>query len=170
MTKKASSIAELPNSPAVYALIGGRGRGRHVAYVGIAGKLKNRVKQHLVRRDSSVVAGNAAARLDPENVAEVLWWEHPVFADRPSLEAAEMVAFEILDPALRSRGSPQGKAAEIAADPKFVSKMRQLFEAEATGLHKVLTLEDALEKIADLEDRIKTLEKIVKSSEHTHRN
>ena len=43
MVKRVSSIAELPNLPAVYALIGGRGRGGHIAYVGVAGKLKNRL-------------------------------------------------------------------------------------------------------------------------------
>lgn len=49
-----STISNLPNTPSVYALYGGRGRGRYVAYVGVANKLKNRIEQHLVRRDSSV--------------------------------------------------------------------------------------------------------------------
>ena len=48
---------------------GGRGRGAHVVYV--AGKLKQRVEQHLVRRDSSVTTGASAVCLNPDLVTEV---------------------------------------------------------------------------------------------------
>ncbi len=37
-------------------MYGGRGRGLYVAYVGVAGRLKARIIQHLVRRDCAVMA------------------------------------------------------------------------------------------------------------------
>ena len=75
------SVSELPNEPAVYAMYGGRGKDKDVAYVGIAGKLKQRIQQHLVRRDSSVTTGVSAVSLNPEHVTKVSWWEHQSFSD-----------------------------------------------------------------------------------------
>jgi excinuclease UvrABC nuclease subunit len=51
--KLITSINDLPNVPSVYAMFGGRGRGLHVAYVGVADKLNRRVIQHLVKRDTN---------------------------------------------------------------------------------------------------------------------
>jgi predicted GIY-YIG superfamily endonuclease len=99
-----SSISELPNVPAVYALYGGEERGHYVAYVGIASNLKRRVVQHLVNRDSSVATGTSAVNINPDYVTGVGWWEHSLFRERRLLEAAELVAFEVLEPVLRSRG------------------------------------------------------------------
>ena len=73
------TTSDLPKVPAVYALYGGRGRGSYVAYVGQAVKLRVRIEQHLVRRDSSVVTGVAAVSLNPDHVTEVRWWVHPEF-------------------------------------------------------------------------------------------
>jgi hypothetical protein len=42
--------------------------------------------------------------LNPDYVTELRWWEHPDFAERYVLEAAELVAYDMLNPALRSRG------------------------------------------------------------------
>ena len=60
-----SPIADLPNEPAVYAMYGGSGAGLYVAYVGVASKLKQRVTQHLVRRDSSVTTGRLRRVAEP---------------------------------------------------------------------------------------------------------
>jgi len=59
--KTVYSVSELPQVLAVYAMFGGKGRGRYLAYVGIADKLKRRVAQHLIRRDSSITTGTSAA-------------------------------------------------------------------------------------------------------------
>jgi hypothetical protein len=37
-------VSELPTGPALYVLYGGTGWGRHVAYVGISGNLRNRIR------------------------------------------------------------------------------------------------------------------------------
>ena len=52
----ANIVSQLPNVPAVYAMYGGRGRGLHVAYVGIADYVRGRINQHLINRD--IVIGN----------------------------------------------------------------------------------------------------------------
>ena len=160
--KNINSITELPNVPAVYAMYGGRGRGLHVAYVGIADALKRRVMQHLIKRDSSVATGTSAAALNPDYITEVSWWEHPDFSDRAVLQAAELVAFDFLEPALRSRGAIQEKAKELYADESFYEKMMAFFQREPAGRLVIMTLQDALDKIAELERRVDELEKRIK--------
>jgi hypothetical protein len=102
VTTEIRDIAALPRVPALYVMLGGS--PRFAAYVGIGGDLRERVSQHLVKRDSSVVTGTTAVGLNPDHVREVDWWEHEGFSDRERLEAAELVAFDVFDPALRSRG------------------------------------------------------------------
>ena len=101
--REAIAISELPRVPAIYALYGGEGR-RYVAYVGLGGNLRQRIEQHLIRRDSSVVAGIQAVGLRADHVRQVDWWEDAGFSDDVRLQAAELVAFDVLEPALRSRG------------------------------------------------------------------
>lgn len=150
-------IALLPNDPAVYAMYGGQGRRRYVAYVGVADNLRRRVEQHLERRESSVTTGFPAVGLSPERVTELHWWTDRMFRKRPELEAAELIAFDILDPALRSRGKIQKKARQIAADPAFEVPVRALFTGPPTGRLVVPTLQDALDRIAALEEQVEHL-------------
>lgn len=119
MIHRIVSISDLPTVPAVYAMYGGQNPRLYVAYVGVAGRLKSRIIQHLVRRDSSVTTGTSAVVLNPDYVTEVRWWEHPDFAERHVLEAAELVAFDVLDPALRSRGGIPARAKELYAAEAF---------------------------------------------------
>jgi hypothetical protein len=69
-----------------------------------------------------------------------------------------MVAFDVLEPALRSRGAPQALARDLYAGEGFRMEMRKLFEGEPDGRLINLTLEDALERISELEERVSTLE------------
>ncbi len=157
-----SSISELPNVPAVYALYGGQGRRLYVAYVGIAGKLKQRVTQHLVNRDSSVTTGTSAARIDPEYVTQVGWWEHPKFQEAPFLEAAELVAFDALNPVLRSRVTGTARAKQILeSDEGFREDMRSLFSSQPAGRLSIPTLQDALARLAEVERRLAALERAI---------
>ncbi len=129
----ARSISELPNVPAVYTMYGGQRRSLHVAYVGVAGKLKRRVTEHLVKHGSSVTTGASAVVLNPDYVTEIQWWEHPDFSERHVLEASELVAFEVFDPALRSRGKVSERAKRHYAKKRFHKKMVKLFSNEPTG-------------------------------------
>ena len=158
------SISDLPNLPAVYAMYGGLGRSFHVAYVGIASRLRGRVEQHLVRRDSSVTTGVSAACLNPDRVTEVRWWEHSDFEKKDVLEAAELVAFDVLEPALRSRGGITDRAKQLYADQDFCDQMKTVFLGEASGRLGIRTLDGAWERIENLEKRVNELEGQVGSS------
>jgi len=161
MTKVSSSLSELPNVPAVYAMYAGKGQGLYCAYVGVAGKLKGRVLQHLVRRDSSVTTETSAVVLKPEYITEIRWWEHPGFAERHVMEAAELVAFDILNPILRSRGAIQEKARQLYSEETFRANMMELFQGEPSGQILLMTMQDAFERIADLERRVLELERVL---------
>ena len=151
-TKK--NLSELPNRPAVYALMGGSGGHAYVAYVGIAGKLKNRIAQHLVLRDSSVTTGTSATMLNPDYVTKVKWWEHPGFEEQPRREAAELVALDVFNPALRSRGKTSESAWKLFEDKALHKAMTALLEGEPTGTFAVPTLQSALDRISELEERV----------------
>ena len=115
--------------------------------------------QHLVRRDSSVATGTSAVALIPELVTEVRWGGHKGFSDKTVREAAEAVAFEVLDPALRSRGRQSTEAAALVGDGAFRTAMKDLFSGEPAGTMVRASLEDALRRIHELERRIAALER-----------
>jgi hypothetical protein len=146
-----TSIPELPNLPAVYALYGGAGRSQYVAYVGIADRLKERITQHLVRRDSSIVTGVSTVGLNPDLVTEVRWWVHPEFSDRSVLQAGELLAFDALEPALRSRGGITGEAKTLYNTTDFRNRMLPLFTESPAGRLVRPTLHDAMQRITELE-------------------
>lgn len=163
---KAASFADLPAEPAVYALAGEG--ARRPAYVGIGEKLSVRVKQHLVRRDSSVATGTSAAGINVDQIREVVWWEHPRFTkqpsptgrrdDRPALEAAERIAERLLDPILRSQGRPSREALERESDPEFVRSMEDLFGGQPSGRLVLPTLASLADELQELKARIAALE------------
>jgi hypothetical protein len=163
MSEPIDSISDMPSIPAIYAMYGGRGRGRYVAYVGLATSLRGRIEQHLVRRDSSVTTGTAAVCLIPENVTEVRWWHQPDFEKQEVLEAAELVAFDVLEPALRSRGNITDRAKVLYREPQFAATMRSFFTALPSGVLILPTLKDAMDKIALLEKRIEEIESQLKA-------
>jgi hypothetical protein len=158
MSQSLSSISDLPGLPAVYALYGGKGRSAYVAYVGVATSLRGRIEQHLVRRDSSIVTGTTAVGLNPDHVTAVRWWQRSDFAKQDVLEAAELVAFDLLDPALRSRGNITERARTLYKEAGFYEEMRSLFSGAPAGTLVLHTLEDALGHIETLEKRVKELE------------
>lgn len=153
------TIADLPAHPAVYALYGGRGRQLHVAYVGSARDLRVRLTQHLVRRDSSITTGASVVMLNVDAVTEARWWEHADFSDEAHVLAAELVAFDVLDPVLRSRGQPHEKARSLASDALFRGAMVRVFTENATGRLRIPSLRDALERLDALEERVRALER-----------
>ncbi len=153
-----SSVRELPSEPAVYAMYGGQGRSAYVAYVGLAGNLRQRLAQHLISRDSSVVTGVSAVSLNPELVTRVEWWTGEGFEERAVLEAAELIAFDVLEPVLRSRGGITERAKQLHADANFNEKMRTMFASPPAGVLTIHSLQHALERIEELERRVKALE------------
>ena len=161
MTRSVSTWPEVPAVPAVYAMYGGERPRTWVAYVGIAGDLQGRLRQHFVRRDSSVVTGSSAVGVNIDLVNHVDWWEHPTLADDDHRHAAEMIAFEVLDPALRSRGSPRRNARDLFDDAGFRAEMVQLFQTSSTGRFTPPRLTDLAAEVRSLRARLSQLEEVV---------
>jgi hypothetical protein len=153
------SISELPRTPALYLLYSGKKRTRYVAYVGIANNLKRRIEQHLVNRDSSITTGTSAACLNPDYVTEVSWFSHPKFYDRNTLIAAELVAFDYFQPALRSRGNLPEIPLEMYHRVDFQEEIEKILRQGPTGNLCIQTSHEALKRIDRLEKRIMQLEK-----------
>jgi len=157
--RKPEHVSQLPQVPAVYALYGGRGRNLYVAYLGITSRLRGRIQQHLVNRDSSVSTGTSAAGLNPDYVTELRWWQDKSFKKKVSREAAEVIAEEVLEPVLRSRGKVASNAERLAKEKDFRTEMVALFSRnEATGHLTLETLQDALERLAEHENRLVAIE------------
>lgn len=155
-------IADLPNRPALYALYGGTGRHAYVAYVGITDKLKRRVAQHLLTRDSTAATGTSATGINPDYVTEVRWWEHRRFSKPAAREAGELVAFKLFDPALRSR-KPIGQAAqELLKNSPFRKEMKMLFKKKPTGHLRIPSLEQVWRRLSAFEERLDRLEERLK--------
>ena len=57
--KTVTSVRDLPQVPALYTMYGGKGERLYLVYAGISKNLRERVEQHLVRRDSSVTTGTS---------------------------------------------------------------------------------------------------------------
>jgi hypothetical protein len=153
-----ASLSSLPRVPSVYALYGGDEPREWVAYVGLAGNLRTRLNQHLVRRDSSVTTGTTAVGLNIEHVRRAVWWEHPRFADEAMRHAAELVAFDVLDPALRSRGNPSAAALKLYESERFRAEMELLFRGTPSGRLVIPSIETLLRRVAELERRLLILE------------
>jgi hypothetical protein len=153
-----AQLRKLGDEPALYCLYGGR-RPAHAAYVGIADRLRTRIVQHLVRRDSSVTTGVATVALNPELVTEIKWWRHARFSERLALQAAELIAFEVLNPVLRSRGSITREAETLSRQPKFRTDMKDLFRGPPEAALILPSMEVILDRLDELEERISRLEK-----------
>lgn len=156
-----TAIGKLPTSPAIYALYGGRDGRAYVAYVGMADNLRRRIIQHLVTRDSSITTGLSPVGLRPEYVTEIRWWCDEQFNNRAALGGAELVAFDILNPALRSRGGLNKEATSHYNDKAFYSRIKKLFDPnQPTGRLRLPDVKTLLEEVLD---RLSKLEKHVKS-------
>ena len=80
--------------------------------------------------------------------------EHKSFSDKIAREAAELVAFDVLDPALRSRGSISQSAEQRAKQKRFRQQMTSLFGGSPTGSYVIPTLADLIERVEALEARL----------------
>jgi hypothetical protein len=84
--------------------------------------------------------------------------EHPDFNKQEFLEASELVAFDILEPALRSRGGITDRAKQLYDDEGFRLRMNAIFDGEPTGKVVIRNLTDSWKKIDQHEQRIRALE------------
>ncbi len=124
------ALREIPKSAGVYCLLGYSVRGLYPAYVGLGGNLQSRISQHLEYRNSSVTTGASAVSLDASQVGGCRWWTDPSFEDATRLGAAELVAFDVLNPVLRSRSGINRVSHELSNDPEFRQWAETLFSGE----------------------------------------
>jgi hypothetical protein len=155
---RVTSISDLPRIPAVYAMRSGYGNTCYVAYVGMADDLKRRIYQHLVRRDSSVVTGVSAVSLNPDLVSEVQWWGRSEFTNRTWLGAAELLAFDLLEPVMRSRGNVSQESEKLYESMEFRMEMGTQFIDEPDGVLVLPSMKTLIEEVSTLHQRIAALE------------
>jgi len=158
MLRDYSRIYDAPKLPAIYALYGGTSRNKYIAYVGIGGDLRSRLVQHFINRDSSVTTGTSAVALNPDFISELVWWEEEEFGKREHLEAAELVAFDVLDPSLRSRGRPSKAAIEIRSNMEFVERIKSLLENKPSGKIIFPSISNLTARLDAIEARLNRLE------------
>lgn len=152
------SFAGVPQRPGLYAMHGGEQPRTWVAYVGIAGGIAGRLVQHFYYQNSSVVTRTSAVGVNIKYVTFVDWWEHPLLEDETQRHAAELIAFRILDPALRSRGNPRRAATALLEDHDFVTNIEALLKAEPSGRFLPPRLSSLAEEVESLRSRIEQLE------------
>ena len=68
---------------------------------------------------------------------------------------------EISAVVLRSRGGIQEKARQLYSGETFRENMMGLFQGEPSGRIALMTLQDAFERIAELEKRVDDLERLL---------
>jgi hypothetical protein len=155
-------IGSVPQSPAIYLLEDFK---QNAAYVGMSEKLQDRLKQHFIRRDSSVTTGVSAAVLNIDQVRCARWWLHETFSDPVSLNAAELVAFDVFEPTLRSLGRVSAKVRKLYQDPEFNRSARDLFTQPSNGEYHPLNLRNLLARIESLEQKVDSLSRVLPKNE-----
>ena len=78
-------IKHLPQFPGIYGFKWPNDIQNNYSYIGLSNKLRERVWQHLLKRDSSVATGASAISLNPDKIAECHWWIHASFDEREYL-------------------------------------------------------------------------------------
>ena len=150
-------VREIPASPGVYCLLGYAVRGAYAAYVGIGGNLRNRVSQHLEYRNSSVTTGVSAVSLDAVQVCGCRWWTDASLENSVRRNALELVAFDVLDPVLRSRGGISHEARELSQNDEFQAWAKS-FMATPSGEASFPGLMELMQEVRELRQRVQALE------------
>ena len=109
-----------------------------------------------------MVTGAAATSINPDLTSTVQWWATAEMEDPVIREAAELVAFDVLDPALRSRGGVRTSAAALAADPSFLDRITVLLTEEVNTVC-FPSVQELASRLSALEDRVALLEASLRS-------
>ena len=150
----AGSIWQLPEVPAVYALYGAAAEERRLVFVGVAESLIERLVEQLVIPNLRLRSPSAILFMHPGYVREIRWWEHSRFAASEPLRAAEFVASEVLRPLFSSRRPSSAPARTLSTDDNFRAEMTALFLGEPSGRLVLPTLDELLERLARIEERL----------------
>ena len=150
------SLDAIPSEPGIYAMYD---RNNKAAYVGESGDLHQRIKDHMVNRDSTAVTRLSPTMLNPDYVSHICWWQcDSEFDDRVNRQAAELVAFDVLKSSHTSRAPIRRKAKEKACEQPFRANMEKLFNGEPTGCYYPPTLQNLANCVSKLYRRVSELE------------
>jgi GIY-YIG catalytic domain len=158
-----TELADVPEWEGIYAFYDRDPRSAACAYVGETTNLRRRLRQHLVLRNSSVATGTSVVGLRVDLIRFVQWWDHDDFDAQDKRLAAELVAFDVLDPTLRSRAGIREGAMELSQRSPFRRQMQALFEGGPAGRLQVEGLTDLAAEIADLRERVTALEELLRA-------
>ncbi len=123
-------------------------------FVGFAESLLERTLEQLVVPNLRYRSPSATLFMQPGFVRELRWWEHPRFEAADALRAAEFVASELLHPLLSSRRPSSADARTLHTDKRFREEMRNLFLGEPSGSLILPTLDNVLERLSRIEERL----------------
>jgi hypothetical protein len=149
-----TSVWQLPDVRAVYALHGASADELRPVFFGFAESLLERVVEQLVVPNLRPRPPFAILFMQPGYVREIRWWEHPRFEDLDALRAAEFVASELLMPLLSSRRPSTAAARTLSTDEGFRQLMSGLVLGEPSGRLFLPTLEDILDRLGRIEQRL----------------
>jgi len=153
-----SVFTQVPKKSGVYALCAGIGKNKYIAYVGMAKNLRQRLLQHLVRRSSSIVTGVSAVSLNPDKITEVRWWLLPPEYSN-YLHEAEIVAFDVLNPVLRSRAPVSAPVHFIAKRRDFNLKLKKVLNGKPSGSVTIVSYQELVTVVLELESVVKEIKK-----------
>ena len=132
--KRVTVFKELPYQPAVYAVYFNDRRSAAPVYVGSTIALRDKLSHQFRNRKTIQSLRPSASDLRGEFSLEVLWWEHPDFAETSALEAAEIIAFATLNSSQSGNGSISEEAKQHIVNDSFREKMGELFRGEPSGM------------------------------------
>ena len=155
-------IRNVPRRPGIYAM---RTKADDVAYVGLSKNLHDRIDQHLYLRDSSVTTGVQATLLNPDQIARVDYWLDAIFEDPDTLRAAEVIAFEVFTPSLRSRGRNTKAATAMLEDVDFVRQVKSIINAPPSGSHTPQNLPNLWRLVEELSTEVGILRGLARRTE-----
>ena len=161
--KDSICLSRIPKDPGIYAMYD---KSNKVAYVGRSTNLRTRIRQHIIKRNSSVTTGVSATVLNPEKISYIKWWVHETFSNENCLKAAEQIAFEELDPILRSRN----KAKSILENQDFCKQMKDLFKSEPSGLFRPNSLDNLANLVDNLVNLVEELDERVSGLENQNKS
>ena len=144
-------IGTVPTKPGIYLL---EDFSENVTYVGISKELRARLDQHFNRRDSSVTTGVAAACLNPDSIWRAKWWLDSRLEEKTWREAAELVAFDMFQPTLRSLGGISEAARAIYAKGTFKQTAQSMLNRAPDGEFLPLNLPNLLARVKELRERV----------------
>jgi hypothetical protein len=150
-----ASVWQLPDVRAVYGLYGASADEPRLVFVGFAESLLERVVEQLVVPNLRPLPPSAILFMQPGYVREIRWWQHPRFEDPDALRAAEFVASEFLLPLLSSRRPSSAAARTLSTDEGFREQMCALVLGEPSGRLFLPTLEDILDRLGRIEERLR---------------